>query len=80
VTISSTAIGTLVLQMQGAFLDTPGFTLTVREAEGRFGADEATCQAILGLLADAGVLTRTKHGVYSRFFPLAAGHSRTSAA
>jgi predicted transcriptional regulator of viral defense system len=55
--------------MQSAFLDTPGLTLTVRDAERRFDVDEITCQAVLGVLADAGVLARTPHGVYSRFVP-----------
>ena len=76
--VNSARIGTLVLRMQGAFLDMPGLTLTAREAGHRFGVDEATCQAVLGVLADAGVLTRTKHGVYSRFFPQA--HGSTNAA
>ena len=62
-------IGTLVLRMQSAFLDTPGLTLTAREACERFGVEETVSKAILGVLADAAVLTRTKHGVYSRFFP-----------
>jgi predicted transcriptional regulator of viral defense system len=81
-TASNGLIGTLVLRMQDAFLDTPGLTLTVREAEQRFGVDEITCQAILGVLAEAGVLARTRHGVYSRFFPETARRSRrvTSAA
>src|SRR4029077_158445 len=57
-TASSGQIGTLVLRMQGAFLDSPGLTLTVREAEQRFGVDEMTCQAVLGALVDAGVLTK----------------------
>ena len=78
-TASTGHIGTLVLRMQDAFLDTPGLTLTVREAEHRFGVDEITCQAILGVLADAGVLARTPHGVYSRYFPKAAGRSRRAA-
>ena len=76
--VNSARIGTLVLRMQGAFLDTPGLTLTAREAGHRFGIDEATSDAILGVLADARVLNRTKHGVYSRFFPQA--HGSTNAA
>ena len=76
--VTSARIGTLVLRMQGAFLDMPGLTLTIREAGHRFDVDEATCEAILGVLADAGVLAKTKHGVYSRFFPQA--HGSTNAA
>jgi hypothetical protein len=76
--VNSARIGTLVLRMQDAFLDMPGLTLTPREAGHRFALDEAICQAILGVLADAGVLTRTKHGVYSRFFPQAQGSTNAA--
>ena len=76
--VNSAWIGTLVVRMQGAFLDLPGLTLTAREAGQRFDVDEAISQAILGVLADAGVLNRTKHGVYSRYFPQA--HGSTNAA
>lgn len=76
--VNSAWIGTLVVRMQGAFLDLPGLTLTAREAGQRFDVDETTSQAILGVLAEAGVLNRTKHGVYSRYFPQA--HGSTNAA
>jgi|tagenome__1003787_1003787.scaffolds.fasta_scaffold20486061_2 hypothetical protein len=68
-TASSTRIGTLVLRMQGAFLDTPGLTLTTREAERRFDVDDVTCQAVLGVLVDAGVLAKTRNGVFTRYYP-----------
>jgi hypothetical protein len=76
--VNSARIGTLVLRLQGAFLDMPGLTLTAREAGQRFDVDEAVCQAILGVLADAGVLSRTKHGVYARFFPLSQGSTNAA--
>jgi hypothetical protein len=65
-------IETLVLEVQNAFLNLPALTLTVAEAERQFGVDGTTCQAILDVLADAHVLTRTADGDYARFFPHAA--------
>lgn len=62
-------IGSLVMRMQGDFLETPALTLTLRGAQDRFGIDEITCEAVLATLVDAGVLTRTPEGAYARRFP-----------
>lgn len=62
-------MGTLVLQMQGAFLDMPGLTLSLAEAQRWFDVDETMCEALLTALVDAGVLTRTPDGTYARRFP-----------
>jgi len=59
----------LVVRMQQAFLDTPALTLTLSQAERRFAADASTCEAVLGALVGAGVLTTTAAGQYVRFFP-----------
>ena len=67
-TASCDSIGSLVLRMQGDFLETPGLTLTLRDAQQRFGADEITCEALLTAMVDAAVLTKTHEGVYARFF------------
>ena len=62
-------IGELVVRMQGAFLDAPTLALRLPDAEGRFGVDRGTCEAVLGALVDAQVLARTLDGAYVRFFP-----------
>ncbi len=62
-------IETLVTHMQAAFLDTPRLALTLPAAKKRFGVDEATCAAILDALADAHVVSKTRAGAYTRFFP-----------
>ena len=62
-------IETLVTQVQGEFLDGRAVKLTTAEAEGRFGIDRHTSEAILGALVEASVLTRTRDGAYTRFFP-----------
>ena len=40
------------MRMQGPHLETPHLTPTLRDAQRRFGVDEATCEAVLGGLAD----------------------------
>ena len=62
-------IETLVMQVQGEFLNGRAVKLTVAEAEDRFGVDRRTSEAILDVLAEANVLTRTGDGKYIRFFP-----------
>ena len=68
-TASCGRICALVMRMQGPYLETPGLTLTLRDAQRRFGVDETTCEAVLAVLVDAGVLTRTPEGAYARRFP-----------
>jgi hypothetical protein len=59
----------LVMRIQRAFLDTPALSLNFAQAQQRFGADPAVCEAVLGALVDANVLTRSSDGGYRRFFP-----------
>jgi hypothetical protein len=59
----------LIVKMQQAFLDTPALSLTLKQAQRRFAADALTCEALLGALVEAGVLTRTPRGHYSRWHP-----------
>lgn len=62
-------IGALITTIQEAFLETPGLVLTVPAAITRFAIDTVTCEALLNVLVDAGVLTRTTGGAYARYFP-----------
>jgi hypothetical protein len=64
-----TWIERLVVRIQGEFLDRPALGLTISQAERHFGIDRTTCDAVLGLLADAHVLTRSADGTYTRFLP-----------
>ena len=68
-TLGCHQIQALVMRMQTAFLDTPGLTLSLKDAERRFGVDEVRCDAVLTALVDANVLARTREGAYVRFFP-----------
>lgn len=66
---TSNRICRLLMQIQNAFLSTPGLTLSPPDAVRRFGADRLTCDAILSALVDARVLRRTPAGAYARAFP-----------
>jgi hypothetical protein len=59
-----------LLDIQNAFLDTPGLALTLDDARVLFGLDQVTCAAILKTLVDSRVLERTRAGAYVRHFPL----------
>ena len=65
----------LLMDIQEAFLDDPALTLTVTQAQRRFGADAAACEAILATLLDAGVLAQAPDGAYRRFVPRPADSS-----
>jgi hypothetical protein len=57
--VSCGRIAALVMKIQNEFLDKAGLTLTLSQAQNRFGADEITCEAVLGALVDAKVLDKT---------------------
>ena len=65
----------LVVTLQQAFLDAPALHLTLPEAQRRCSADAPTCEAVLSLLVDSGVLARTRQGQYVRHFPLSTGRA-----
>jgi hypothetical protein len=70
--VSCGRVADLVTRMRSGFFDTPGLTLTLSQAQKRFGADEIRCEAVLGALLDTKVLAKTSDGAYVRFFPRAA--------
>jgi len=65
----------LVVRMQQAFLDAPAFRLTLPQARRRFATSAATCEAVLNVLVEAGVLSRTSQGEYVRLFPRSTGRA-----
>ena len=62
-------IENLVMRIQSEFLNTPWLALTVPSAQRRFDIDDVTSEAVLEALADAHVLSRSRQGVYVRWFP-----------
>ena len=68
-TLESSRVVRLVMQMQGVFLEVPGLHLTLADAARRFAIDRHTCEAVLGTLVNSGVLARADDGSYVRFFP-----------
>ena len=74
-TASRYELGSLVLRIESAFLNRPDLALTLSRAQRRFGTDKRTCEAILGVLVEAQVLTQTRGGAYVRYFPRLAQHA-----
>jgi hypothetical protein len=68
-TASCGRIETLVMRMQGDFLENPELTLTLPQAQHRFDVDDITCKAVLSALVDAGVLANVHGGTYVGRFP-----------
>ena len=66
---SREALEALVMRMQDDFLKSAALTLTLPEAEQRFGVDRVTCEAILAALVESHVLTLSREATYRRFFP-----------
>ena len=59
----------LVVDIQQAFLDSPGLKLTLAQVRRQFFTDATTCSAVLDVLVEAGVLMRTSTGQYARLLP-----------
>jgi hypothetical protein len=66
--MSSGRVAALVMKIQTDFLDTPDLTLTLSQAQQRFGVNAIQCEAVLNVLVDANVL-KARDGSYRRFFP-----------
>jgi len=78
-TARARTIASLITHVQNEFLDAPPLTVTLAEAQRRFGLDRRICQALLDVLVDATVLTRTPQGAYTRFFPHQIGRTAHAA-
>ncbi len=59
----------LIIAIQNDFLETPRLALTLSGASERFGVERTACEALLGALVDARVLTKAPGGAYVRYFP-----------
>jgi hypothetical protein len=68
-TADCSRIQDLIVKMQATFLDVPGLSLTLPQAQRQFATDAVTCETLLGVLVEAGVLTRTPRGQYRRLYP-----------
>jgi hypothetical protein len=52
--------------IRAEYLEMPGLHLTMKQAEGLWGLDASTCEALFNALLDAQFLMRTKAGAYTR--------------
>ena len=55
-----------VQRIRGEYAESPGLTLSLREAERLWGLDSAQCRALLEALVETRFLRRTKQGAYAR--------------
>ena len=56
----------LVNRVRGEYLEMPGLTLTLPEAQRLWGMDATQCNRVLAALVDAGFLSRSAHGYIRR--------------
>lgn len=56
----------LLRRIRSEFREMPGLRLTPAQAQRLFGLDPHHCGSILGALVDAGFLTKTHAGTYTR--------------
>jgi len=65
----------LVVRIQQAFLDAPALRLTLPQVCRQFSTSGAMCAAVLNVLVEAGVLSRTPQGQYVRLIPSTTGRA-----
>ena len=66
--MSVRALASLITRIQNEFLEYSRLTLTLEQAQRRFGVDRTTCEAVLDLLVEATVLARSPEGGFVRRF------------
>ena len=56
----------LLCRAQGEYLEMPGLSLTLEQAQRLWGPDRGTCSGVLSSLVRAGFLRRRRDGSYVR--------------
>lgn len=59
-------IGNLLLRIQGEYLEMPGLSVTLPQAQRLWGIDRSTCVIVLLALVERRFLRRTSIGAYVR--------------
>ena len=54
----------IIRRIRGEFLEMPGLSLTLPQAQRLWGLDPASCHAVLNALVEAGFLARTPRGAF----------------
>jgi hypothetical protein len=62
----SAALSTLMEQVRAEYLEMPGLSVTLPQAQRLWGADEPACQEVFSLLVSRGVLRKTSKGRFVR--------------
>jgi len=60
------AISTLIEQVQAEYVEMPGLSVTLPQAQRLWAVDQATCVEVFGRLISRGVLRRTSKGRFVR--------------
>jgi len=53
-------------RVQGEYIEMPGLSLTIAQAQRLWGLDRAVCDALLGALVETKFLFRTRDGAFIR--------------
>jgi len=61
-----TPIRTLLEQVKAEYVEMPGLSVTLQQAQRLWAADQATCEEVFGRLVAEGVLKRTTKGRFVR--------------
>jgi hypothetical protein len=63
---TTAALHELLEGIDRGYRETPGLSLTARQAEQLWGLDSTTCAFVLMMLTQRGILERTARGTYVR--------------
>ena len=58
---------TIVRRIRSEFVEMPGLSLTLTQAQRLFGLDQVLCDAVLRTLVDTGFLLQTQRGTFMRY-------------
>ena len=57
----------IIRRIRGEFLEMPGLSLTLTQAQRLWGLDRGSCDELLNALVDGGFLFRTHEGTFVRY-------------
>ncbi len=65
--LSKVPLDEVVSRIRGEFLEMPGLSLTLAQAQRLWGLDRRRCAALLNVLVKGGFLFRTREGTFVRY-------------
>jgi hypothetical protein len=58
---------TIVRRIRSEFVEMPGLSLTLTQAQRLFGLDQVLCDSVLRTLVETGFLLQTQRGTFMRY-------------